>query len=216
MERVAAILQSQQCDPSRIELGVNESVLFNQDTYSLGILQSLRANGFKITVENFGVRYASIRHLNQFPVDKIKIDPSFIQHMGQDDNAATIVESVIRLGHAMGVSVTARGVDSEEKRAALAQVGCNELRVPYSPKPYRKSVWRRFWPPRPAHRRPTASTVDTERRGCLERCRRVCLPPPRLPYRCHKLTKRRQRQRAGDIKPCAPSNPSAATSSKVA
>lgn len=130
VQRVLAILQAQHYDPSRIELGVNESVLFNQDNYSLGILQSLRANGFKITVENFGVRYASIRHLNQFPVDKIKIDPSFIQHMGQDDNAAAIIESVIRLGHAMGVSVTARGVDSEEKRAALAQVGCNELQGP--------------------------------------------------------------------------------------
>lgn len=50
--------------------------------------------------------------------------------MGQDDNAAAIVESVIRLGHAMGVSVTACGVDSEEKRAALEQVGCNELQGP--------------------------------------------------------------------------------------
>lgn len=130
VERAAAILQAQQCDPSRIELGINESVLFNQDAYSLGILLALRASGFTITVENFGVRYASIRHLNHFPVDKIKIDPSFIQHMGQDDNAAAIVESVIRLGHAMGVSVTARGVDSEEKRAALEQVGCNELQGP--------------------------------------------------------------------------------------
>ncbi len=130
VERATAILQAQQCDPSRIELGINESVLFNQDAYSLGILLALRASGFTITVGNFGVRYASIRHLNHFPVDKIKIDPSFIQHMGQDDNAAAIVESVICLGHAMGVSVTARGVDSEEKRAALEQVGCNELQGP--------------------------------------------------------------------------------------
>lgn len=108
----------------------NESVLFNQDAYFRGILLALQDSRFIITVDNFGIRYASIQHFNYFPVNKIKIDPSSIQYMGEDKNAAAIIESMIHLGHAMGGVVTACDVDSEKKCDTLRLVGCNKLQGP--------------------------------------------------------------------------------------
>jgi EAL domain-containing protein (putative c-di-GMP-specific phosphodiesterase class I) len=67
------------------------------------------------------------RALSKFQVDKIKIDRSFISRLGEADDAAAIIHAVVRLGHAMGLSVSAEGVETREQRAFLESAGCNEL-----------------------------------------------------------------------------------------
>jgi EAL domain-containing protein (putative c-di-GMP-specific phosphodiesterase class I) len=90
-------------------------------------LQTLREAGFRIALDDFGTGYSSLSYLRQFKVDKIKIDRSFIQNLGHDHEAAAIVTSVVTLGHAMGLTVTAEGVESRNQMQLLHAAGCNEL-----------------------------------------------------------------------------------------
>lgn len=88
---------------------------------------ALRNAGFRIALDDFGTGYSSLNYLSTFPVDKIKIDRSFTQSLGVAQNSTAIIESVVRLGHAMGLMVTAEGVETEGQMSALADAGCNQL-----------------------------------------------------------------------------------------
>lgn len=125
--RIIDIARAEGCDPARIELEITEGVLLDEDHIARGILQTLREAGFRIALDDFGTGYSSLSYLRQFKVDKIKIDRSFIQNLGHDHEAAAIVTSVVTLGHAMGLTVTAEGVESRNQMQLLHAAGCNEL-----------------------------------------------------------------------------------------
>ncbi|MEI2414563.1 EAL domain-containing protein [Orrella sp. JC864] len=113
--------------PSRIELEVTEGVLVDDDQRVRTALNTLRKNGFRIALDDFGTGYSSLSYLRKFEVDKIKIDRSFIQSIGQAADSTPIVSAVVTLGHAMGLTVTAEGVETPEQRDFLATAGCNEF-----------------------------------------------------------------------------------------
>ncbi len=124
---VIAIITEGGADPAQIELEVTESILFDEDEVVRATLANLRKAGFRIALDGFGTGYSSLSHLNKLQVDKIKIDRSFVQRLGAADDAAAIIHAVVRLGHAMGLSVSAEGVETREQRAFLENAGCNEL-----------------------------------------------------------------------------------------
>lgn len=126
-QRVQHIVAEEQTDPTRIELEITESVLLDDDEISRATLLALREAGFKIALDDFGTGYSSLSYLSRFPVDKIKIDRSFIQSLGEGENSGAIIESVVRLGRAMGLTVTAEGVETEGQMAVLAEAGCDEM-----------------------------------------------------------------------------------------
>jgi diguanylate cyclase (GGDEF)-like protein len=126
-ERVLALVRESGADPHRIELEVTESVLLNDDDQVRDALVQLRAAGVRIALDDFGTGYSSLSYLRRFEVDKIKIDRSFIQQLGHRADSAAIVTAVVTLGHAMGLTVTAEGVETSEQRDFLAAVGCNGL-----------------------------------------------------------------------------------------
>jgi EAL domain-containing protein (putative c-di-GMP-specific phosphodiesterase class I) len=113
--------------PSQIELEVTESILLDNDEVVSTTLTELRQAGFRIALDDFGTGYSSLSYLSKFEVDKIKIDRSFTSRLGEADDAAAIIQAVVRLGHAMGLSVSAEGVETREQRAFLENAGCNEL-----------------------------------------------------------------------------------------
>jgi EAL domain-containing protein (putative c-di-GMP-specific phosphodiesterase class I) len=115
------------CRPRQIELEITESVLLEEDEVARDILDRLRAAGFRIALDDFGTGYSSLSYLRQFRVDKIKIDRSFTQNLGSDPEATAIVTSMVTLGHAMGLTVTAEGVESRAQMKLLSAAGCNEL-----------------------------------------------------------------------------------------
>src|SRR4029450_666689 len=78
-----------------------------------------------VALDDFGVGYSSLSYLHRFHVDKIKIDRSFIQPVWDDPNAAAIVTAVLTLGHAMGLTVAAEGVETQEQRRFLAAAHCD-------------------------------------------------------------------------------------------
>lgn len=124
---VIDIVHSSGARPSQIELEVTESILLDDDDVVRTALTQLRAAGFRIALDDFGTGYSSLSYLSKFSVDKIKIDRSFTSRLGEATDAAAIIHAVVRLGHAMGLSVSAEGVETGEQRAFLESAGCNEL-----------------------------------------------------------------------------------------
>lgn len=127
VERVMAIVSQSGGDPKRLELEITEGVLIEDEREARAIIVALRDAGFRIALDDFGTGYSSLNYLSNFPVDKIKIDRSFTQSLGVAENSVAIVESVVKLGHAMGLMVTAEGVETPGQMSALADAGCNQL-----------------------------------------------------------------------------------------
>ncbi|QHM71530.1 putative bifunctional diguanylate cyclase/phosphodiesterase [Mixta intestinalis] len=127
VQRFQDIVQSEGANPRNIELEITEGVLIEDEREARTIIIALREAGFRIALDDFGTGYSSLNYLSHFPVDKIKIDRSFTQSLGVAENSAAIIESVVRLGHAMGLTVTAEGVETNGQMTALKEAGCNQL-----------------------------------------------------------------------------------------
>jgi len=109
----------------RLELEITETVLMDESDAVLKTLSQLRALGVRIALDDFGTGYSSLGYLRRFPVDKIKIDRSFIHDLDKRDTAA-IVRTVIGLGAELGITVTAEGVETEAQLDMLRKAGCGE------------------------------------------------------------------------------------------
>jgi diguanylate cyclase (GGDEF)-like protein len=125
--RVLDILRETGMAPNRLELEVTESVLLDSAELSAVTLEALRAAGIRIALDDFGTGYSSLTYLQKYPVDKIKIDRSFVQNLGSDAASDAIVEAMVNLARALRVEVTAEGVETVQQRDALKRIGCDEL-----------------------------------------------------------------------------------------
>jgi len=110
---------------NRLELEITETVLMDESDTVLKTLRQLRDLGIRIALDDFGTGYSSLGYLRRFPVDKIKIDRSFIRDIDNRDTAA-IVRAVIGLGAQLGITVTAEGVETEAQLDMLREAGCVE------------------------------------------------------------------------------------------
>jgi diguanylate cyclase (GGDEF)-like protein len=126
-ERLCRIVREAGVSPYQIELEVTEGVVLDQNESVRGALRRLRQEGFRIALDDFGTGYSSLSYLRDFEVDRIKIDKSFVQSLGQTMDAGAIVTAVVTLGHAMGLQVTAEGVETAEQETFLRTAGCNVL-----------------------------------------------------------------------------------------
>ncbi len=125
--RVIDIVRESGADPRRIELEVTESVFLEDGNTARAELEKLRGAGFNVALDDFGTGYSSMSYLRRFDVDKIKIDRSFVQPVWTDAAAASIVTALLTLGHAMGLTVVAEGVETTEQRQFLIAAGCDLL-----------------------------------------------------------------------------------------
>lgn len=114
------------CRPEQFELEITEHVLLD-DEQSSQTVQDLRRRGFRIVLDDFGSGYSSLAYLRRFPVDKIKIDRQFITGLGEDEKSIKIITAVVDLAHALGLKVTAEGVETERQLQLLQQTDCDEL-----------------------------------------------------------------------------------------
>jgi EAL domain-containing protein (putative c-di-GMP-specific phosphodiesterase class I) len=125
--RVLDIVRESGLSPNRLELEVTESVLLDSTESSALTLAALRSEGIRIALDDFGTGYSSLTYLRKYPVDKVKIDRSFVQNLGSDTASDAIVEAIVNLARALGVEVTAEGVETEAQRDTLIRIGCDEL-----------------------------------------------------------------------------------------
>ena len=126
-ERTCNLVREAGISAHQIEFEVTEGVVLDQNDLVRGALRRLRKEGFRIALDDFGTGYSSLSYLRDFEVDRIKIDKSFVQGLGQTLDAAAIVTAVVTLGHAMGLEVTAEGVETADQEDFLRSAGCNVL-----------------------------------------------------------------------------------------
>ena len=125
--RIMTVLAETGLKPERLEVEVTEGVLINDPERAISILSDLRALGVRISLDDFGTGYSSLSYLRQFPLDKIKIDRSFIVDVGQDERSAPIVRAVVALAHSLGLTVTAEGVETQGQLDLLQGQSCNQV-----------------------------------------------------------------------------------------
>jgi len=134
-EYVTALLQAHGVPPDRLRLELTESVIMADTPRTLEALTRLAAFGIGISVDDFGTGYSSLSYLKRLPVDMLKIDRSFVQHMAEDDADASIVRSTISLAHALGLRVVAEGVEDQRTWDALAAMECDTAQGYYISRP---------------------------------------------------------------------------------
>jgi EAL domain-containing protein (putative c-di-GMP-specific phosphodiesterase class I) len=113
--------------PSRFELEITEGLLLGDDPGTHEALRRLRALGFQIAFDDFGTGYSSLSYLRRYPIDKIKIDRTFVASLGVDSESEAVVSAMVRLARALGLAVIAEGVETPEQRRSLAAVGCQDI-----------------------------------------------------------------------------------------
>ncbi len=113
--------------PASLELEITEGVAMQDAADVLSRLNQLRRIGVKISIDDFGTGYSSLAYLRRFPVDKLKIDQSFVRDMPASSEATSIVRAVVALGHGLGVTVIAEGVETVAQRESLKRLGCDEI-----------------------------------------------------------------------------------------
>lgn len=113
--------------PDRLELEITESVFFEMNATTIANLRELRALGVRIALDDFGTGYSSLSYLIRFPVDKIKIDRSFINDMETRHECLAIIEAILTLAAKLSITVTAEGVETIEQAALLRTLGCDDI-----------------------------------------------------------------------------------------
>jgi EAL domain-containing protein (putative c-di-GMP-specific phosphodiesterase class I) len=125
-EQILRLLRISGFPANRLEVEITEGSLLEDRDQVLTIIRSLKNVGVSISLDDFGTGYASLAQVNRLPLDRIKIDKSFITTIVKSEQTAAIVSTIAGLGHTLDVPITAEGVESEQIRNALADFGCTE------------------------------------------------------------------------------------------
>ena len=124
-DRVAERLNQYGVPPELLTLELTESGVMADPQRALPVLRRLHALGVVLAVDDFGTGYSSLAYLRQLPVDEVKIDKSFVLGMGSDLGDLAVVRSIVELGHSLGLTVVAEGVEEDVARDQLAAMGCD-------------------------------------------------------------------------------------------
>ncbi len=127
VQSVAKALEDTRFDPMRLELELTESVVVADADQAENSIMELRSMGVKLALDDFGTGYSSLIYLRRFAFDKIKLDKSFLDSLEDTGESAILVHSVVHLGRALGLTVTAEGVETAEQQRFLQAVGCHLL-----------------------------------------------------------------------------------------
>ncbi|MBI2235169.1 MAG: EAL domain-containing protein [Micavibrio aeruginosavorus] len=113
--------------PHLLELEVTESVFMEDIQHTISILQNLHGLGVELAIDDFGTGYSSLSYLRQFPIDRLKIDQSFIRNALNNSDDAAIARTIVALGHSLNLKVIAEGVETLEHEKFLREQGCDEV-----------------------------------------------------------------------------------------
>jgi diguanylate cyclase (GGDEF)-like protein len=127
LEAVLGILQRTGLAPSRLELEVTEGALMQDFEAAIKVLGALKQYGVTIAIDDFGTGYSSLSYLKRFPLDRLKIDRSFITEIGQSGETGAITQSIIAMAHRLNLQVIAEGVENECQVAFLQLHACDEI-----------------------------------------------------------------------------------------
>jgi len=124
---VAAVLRAHDLPRGILELELTESVIMDNPDAAIEVMRRLDAMGVTISVDDFGTGYSSLAYLKRLPIDRLKIDRTFVRDLATDEDDAAICTSIIRLAHSLGLRTVAEGVETVEQLAWLRERGCDEV-----------------------------------------------------------------------------------------
>ena len=126
LDEVDAALSESGLDPSALELEITEGTLMDDDNDVRLVLHELKSIGSRIVVDDFGQGYSSLAYLTRFPLDKIKIDREFVRRIAATRADAAVIDAILAMSHALGMRVSAEGVETLEQVDYLGARGCDE------------------------------------------------------------------------------------------
>lgn len=124
-QMVGKVLDASEIDPGRLELEITENIAMHNEEAVLATLHAFKARGLSLAIDDFGTGYSSLSYLQQFPVDRLKIDRAFIRDARPQDDLA-IVRAVVAMGISLDLDVIAEGVETELQASKLRAAGCQE------------------------------------------------------------------------------------------
>lgn len=124
---IAQALHKSGLEPGRLEIEITETALVTDDELALRALEEVRALGVKISLDDFGTGYSSLSYLHRFPIDRIKIDASFVNQVPHDPGSASIVRAIAQLGESLQMEVTAEGIETDAQYSYVAEHGCRHM-----------------------------------------------------------------------------------------
>ncbi|NMP33541.1 EAL domain-containing protein [Thalassotalea sp. M1531] len=133
--KIQALLLKYDVPPSYLELEITENVVMTDLESAMNTIVVLQSMGIKVSIDDFGTGYSSLAYLRNLPIDKIKIDRSFVQEMAENDSDLTIVKSMIKLSHGLGKRVLAEGVETQTQLDILRKLDCDAIQGYFISKP---------------------------------------------------------------------------------
>jgi diguanylate cyclase (GGDEF)-like protein/PAS domain S-box-containing protein len=122
--QIGQILQETELDPSSLKLELTESILMENAESTIAILQQIKAMNIQLYMDDFGTGYSSLSYLHRFPIERLKIDRSFINLMELEGETPAMIQTIITLAHNLGMQVTAEGIEKVEQLQKLKKLGC--------------------------------------------------------------------------------------------
>ncbi|MBM4207605.1 MAG: EAL domain-containing protein [Gammaproteobacteria bacterium] len=132
---ISGVAVSSNIKPSWIILEITESSVMSEPENALGIIKRLHGMGYQFSIDDFGTGYSSLAYLKKLPLSEIKIDKGFVMDILNSENDAAIVKATINLGHNLGLTVTAEGVESKEIMTRLMDFSCDVAQGYFLSKP---------------------------------------------------------------------------------
>jgi EAL domain-containing protein (putative c-di-GMP-specific phosphodiesterase class I) len=126
VETVETILQETRLPPGCLELEITENLLMENAEGSVGMLQRLKELGLTLAIDDFGTGFSSLSYLQKFPIEKLKIDRSFLQHIGSSGSDSRLAAGIIALAQSMDLEVNAEGIENDAQLAFLLQRRCHQ------------------------------------------------------------------------------------------
>lgn len=141
IESLISAIRLGQFHPDEIQIELTETAVMEDIQNAIHMLQRLRGEGVKVSLDDFGTGYSSLNYLSRLPLDKIKVDKSFIHRVLRDNGSRAITSSIIALGQALGLKIVAEGIESEAELDYLRDHGCDEVQGYYVCRPVTGSAF---------------------------------------------------------------------------
>lgn len=135
LEIISRVLKESGLSPEYLELELTEGIVMQHSEKNLELLQKLKQLGVLLAIDDFGTGYSSMSYLKRFPIDKLKIDQSFVRDVVSDPADSEIIKAIIALGHGLGLRIVAEGVETSEQLDMLRLFHCDEVQGYYFSKP---------------------------------------------------------------------------------
>jgi len=127
VEQVQSLVRSHAINPKLLKLEITEGMLLDNIEDTIATMNALRDIDVRFSLDDFGTGYSSLQYLKQLPLDQIKIDQSFVHDIATDSSDAAIVLTIVAMAHSLNMDVIAEGVETEEQRQLLINLGCTDF-----------------------------------------------------------------------------------------